>query len=249
MVQDAADAELASRQLRASGLDFELRRAADEPAFREALRAFRPHVILSDYSLPGLEGVAALEIARRAARDVPFIFLCAPLGEERAIEAMRRGAADCVLKSNAERLAPAIERAIEEAAKRRRKRAAERRIRRREQRLRAVIDTAQQCDPLTGLANRALYCRRLNDRLRAARGPESTFAVAAFDVHNLRVINDTQGRQVGDALLQTLAARLKAHVDDEGRIGYLGGGTFALVVPWLGAEEENAARLLESAIF
>src|SRR6185312_8724714 len=69
MVQDAADAELASRQLRASGLDFELRRAADEPAFREALRAFRPHVILSDYSLPGLEGVAALEIARRAARD------------------------------------------------------------------------------------------------------------------------------------------------------------------------------------
>ncbi|HXS26891.1 MAG TPA: GGDEF domain-containing response regulator [Steroidobacteraceae bacterium] len=249
MVQDAAAAELASRQLRASGLDFELRRAADEASFREALRGFRPHVILSDYALPGLEGVTALEIARRAARDAPFIFLSAPLGEERAIEAMRRGAADCVLKSSTERLVPAIERAIEEAAKRRRKRAAERRIRRREQRLRAVIDTAQQCDPLTGLANRALYCRRLDDRLRAARGPESTFAVAAFDVHNLRVINDTQGRQVGDALLQTLAARLKAHVDDEGRIGYLGGGTFALVVPWLGAEEENAARLLESAIF
>jgi diguanylate cyclase (GGDEF)-like protein len=249
MVQDAADAELAARQLGAGGILFEHRLVDAEAGFREALRAFRPHVIVSDYSLPGFDGLSALEIARRSARDAPFIFLSAPVGEERAIEAVRRGAADFVFKSQLERLGPAIRRAIEAAAKRRRRRLAERRVRRREQRLRSVIDTAQRRDPLTGLANRALYCKHLDERLRSARDPESAFAVAAFDVHNLSVINDSHGRQVGDALLQRLAERLRAHVADEERIGYLGGGTFALVVPRLGTAQENAARLLESAIF
>lgn len=250
MVQDAADAELAARELGRTGLAFERRVVSSESAFRETLRAFRPHVILAEYALPGFEGLAALDIARRSAPEVPFIFLCAPLGEERAVEAMRRGAADCVIRTNLERLVPAIERAIADAAKRHRRRVAERRIRRREQRVRALIDTAsQRCDPLTGLANRALYCRRLDERLRSAADPESAFAVAAFDVHNLSVINDTYGRHVGDALLQRLAERLRAHVREEERIGYLGGATFALVVPQLGTAEENAARLLESAIF
>ena len=247
MVQDAADAELAARQIAAGGILIERRLVGAEAGFREALRTFRPQVILSDYLLPGFDGLSALEIARRSARDVPFIFLSAPIGEERAIEAMRRGAADFVFKSQLERLAPAIRCAMEEAAKRRRRRLAERRIRRREQRLRSVIDTAQRRDPLTGLANRALYCRHLDERLRAARDPESAFAVAAFDVHNLSVINDSYGRHIGDALLQGLAERLREHVSEEERIGYLGGGTFALVVPRLGPE--NGARLLESAVF
>src|SRR5579885_3005461 len=177
MLQDVADAELASRQLRADGVPFERRLASGEAGFREGLHVFRPHVILADFALPGLDGLSALEIARRAAREVPFIFLSAPPGEERVIEALRRGAADYVLTSRLERLAPAIRRALDEAARRRR--LAERRVRRRERRLRAVIGTAQRTDPLTGLANRALYCARLDERLRASRGAEATFAVAA----------------------------------------------------------------------
>ncbi|MGH8220594.1 MAG: putative bifunctional diguanylate cyclase/phosphodiesterase [Steroidobacteraceae bacterium] len=249
MVQEAADAELAARQLGASGIPFERRIVVSESAFREALRAFRPQVILSQYALCGFDGLSALDIARRSARDVPFIFFCAPIGEERAVEAMRGGAADCVLTSNAERLAPAIRRAVEEAARRRRRRLTQRRIRRREQRLRAIIDTAQHSDPLTGLANRALYCRRLDERLRSARGTESAFAVAAFDVHNLSVINDSHGRHAGDVLLQRLADRLRTHVQEEERIGYLGGGTFALVLPRPGTALEGTVRLLESTIF
>ena len=159
MVQDAADAEHAARAIGTSGVLFETRLVVTEAGFHEALRAFRPHVIVSDYLLPGIDGLSALEIARRSARDVPFIFLSAPVGEERAIEAMRRGAADFVFKSQLERLGPAIRRAVEEAAKRRRRRLAERRIRRREQRLRSVIDTAQRRDPLTGLANHAILNR------------------------------------------------------------------------------------------
>lgn len=249
MVQDAADAELIARQLGTAGLAFEYRLVASAGAFREALRLFRPHLILSEYALPELDGLEALDLARRAAPEVPFIFCCAPIGEERAVEAMRRGAADCVLKPSLERLAPAIRHALIEAAKRRRLRVAARRVRRREQRLRALIDSAQRNDPLTGLANRALYCRRLDERLRAAVGPLSAFAVAAFDVHNLSVINDTCGRHVGNALLQRVADRLRAHVREEDRIGYLGGGTFALVLPRLGTAEENAAQFLESGIF
>ncbi|MGH8259602.1 MAG: EAL domain-containing protein, partial [Steroidobacteraceae bacterium] len=104
-------------------------------------------------------------------------------------------------------------------------------------------------DPLTGLANRALYCQRLDERLRAARGPESSFAVVAFDVHNLSVVNDSFGRRIGDLLLERLAERLKSQTDDAQRIGYLGGGTFAIVVPQLGTSEENVAQFLESTVF
>jgi len=103
LVEDRAqDAELALYQLRMHGMDYVSHRVETEPALREALSTFQPDVVLSDFSLPGFDGLSALKVALEVAIDVPFIFVSGTIGEERAIEAVRRGAADYVLKKNEE---------------------------------------------------------------------------------------------------------------------------------------------------
>src|SRR5487761_13569 len=136
IVEDVvAEAELAVRHLASGGIACVPRTVADEPQFRAALKQFRPHIILSDFSLPGFDGLTALRIACREAPDVPFIFLSGTIGEERAIEALQRGAVDYVLKTNPARLVPAGRRALREVEERARRRAAEREIARLTRRL------------------------------------------------------------------------------------------------------------------
>ncbi len=105
-------------------------------SFARRSSGFRPHLILSDFTLPDFDGLAALEIACEEAPDIPFIFLSGTIGEERAIEALRRGAVDYVLKTNPARLVPAVRRALREVEERSRRRAAERQIARLTRRLR-----------------------------------------------------------------------------------------------------------------
>jgi len=144
IVEDVAeDADLAVRQLTRNGIGCVHRIVDTEPNFRSALREFRPHIILSDFTLPAFDGLAALDIALRDSPDVPFIFLSGTIGEERAIEALRRGAVDYVLKTNPARLVPAVQRALREVSERRRRQFAEQRIRASEQRLRDIVNTAQ----------------------------------------------------------------------------------------------------------
>ncbi len=144
IVEDVSvDSDLAVHQLARGGIRCVHIRADSAPSFRTALNRFRPHIILSDFSLPEFDGLAALEIATAEAPDVPFIFLSGTIGEERAIEALRKGAVDYVLKTNPARLVPAVRRALREVSERARRRIAERQIRDSEQRLRDIVDTSQ----------------------------------------------------------------------------------------------------------
>ena len=104
-------------------------------------------------------------------------------------------------------------------------------------------------DPLTGLAQRALLCERLDQVLRASTDPQRPPAVAVFDVHHLSHINDSYGRRVGDLVLRAVAERLKVHANSDEQIGYLGGGVFALIEPGLGASEGAIAAILDEEIF
>jgi diguanylate cyclase (GGDEF)-like protein len=129
LIEDApAEAELTVRQLKKGGLDCQYLRVETEERFTAALQEFRPHVILSDFTLPKFSGPAALKLARELARDIPFIFVSGTIGEERAIEALHCGAVDYVLKDNLSRLVPAIHRALEEVAARRERRRQEAQI-------------------------------------------------------------------------------------------------------------------------
>ena len=129
LVEDSQpDIVLAVRRLTQGGFRCRYRVVETDAALRSALRERTPSFILSDFSLPTFDGMSALLIANEMVPDVPFIFLSGTLGEERAIEALRRGAVDYVLKSNPMRLVPAVKRALAEAELRRATRAAERRV-------------------------------------------------------------------------------------------------------------------------
>ena len=129
MVEDVpAEAEISAYHLKAAGIACTIRRVERESDFREALRRWRPNVVLSDFTLPEFDGMEALGIASTVAPDVPFLFLSGTIGEERAIQALRCGAVDYILKSNMARLGPAVRRALEEAEVRRARRAAEHRV-------------------------------------------------------------------------------------------------------------------------
>ena len=129
LVEDSeSDAEMAMWRLKQAGYMCTFTRVVTEAEMRAALSAGLPDLILSDFSLPQFDGMAALAIARVEAPSVPFIFLSGTIGEERAIDALRCGAIDYVLKSNPKRLAPAVKRALTEAALRRTKEIAEQRV-------------------------------------------------------------------------------------------------------------------------
>src|SRR2546428_10391017 len=117
-----ADAEMELRELKRAGLRITHRVADTEQGFVSALREFSPDVILSDFSMPGFDGMAALALARDLAPDTPFVFVSGTLGEEYAIRALRNGATDYVLKTNLMRLPAAVERAFTEAKERRERR-------------------------------------------------------------------------------------------------------------------------------
>jgi diguanylate cyclase (GGDEF)-like protein len=131
IVEDvAAEAELAAHQLQRAGLKCTWIRVETEEALQTALREQRPHLVISDFSLPGYDGSAALSLVQREAPEIPFIFVSGTIGEERAIEALKAGAVDYVLKTNLARLGPAVKRALDEAASRRARQVAELRIER-----------------------------------------------------------------------------------------------------------------------
>ncbi len=121
----AADAELEVRELKRAGLHFTHRLVDSEQSFAAALQDFAPDVILSDFSMPGFDGMAALALARERSPETPFIFVSGTIGEEYAIRALKNGATDYVLKSNLLRLPAAVERALAEARERREKRRTE----------------------------------------------------------------------------------------------------------------------------
>jgi diguanylate cyclase (GGDEF)-like protein/PAS domain S-box-containing protein len=122
---DDADAELVTRALRKSEPAFEVSRAKTQAEFASRLAEIRPALIISDYTIPGFDGLTALGLARASAPDTPFIFVSGTIGEERAIEALKQGAADYVLKNNLQRLAPAVQRALRDADAARARRKAE----------------------------------------------------------------------------------------------------------------------------
>jgi diguanylate cyclase (GGDEF)-like protein len=129
LVEDSqSDTELTMWRLKQAGYVCAFRCVVNEIEMRAALRAELPDLILSDFSLPGFDGMSALAIARAEAPGVPFIFLSGTIGEERAIEALKCGAIDYVLKSNPKRLVPAVERALQEAELRRTSQVAEQQV-------------------------------------------------------------------------------------------------------------------------
>ena len=126
LVEDSAlDAELLLDELVADGLRLEHEIVDTEPAFIEVLQRFAPDIIVSDISMPNFSGYRALEIAHVNAPRVPFVFVSGTMGEAAAVEALRGGAIDYVLKQNIARIGFTVRRALAEAEQQRAREQAE----------------------------------------------------------------------------------------------------------------------------
>lgn len=141
------DVELTVRALEQGGFNVSSQCVETGEDLKRALETSQPQVILSDFSMPRLDGVQALRLARELAPEVPFIFVSGTIGEERAIEAIRLGATDYVLKDNMRRLGTVVRRALLEVAEREHVRSAEEERVRLVQILEATSDYVCMSDP------------------------------------------------------------------------------------------------------
>ena len=152
------DHALAMAHLRRAGLDVHTRRVESRAEFAAALGQGWD-VVLSDYHLPGFSGLEALQMLRASALLLPFILVSGQIGEDTAVEAMRNGASDYLLKANLARLAPAVEHAIRANEMHRDRLAADREVQASRQRLSELAQHLQTSVE----AERSAIAREIHD--------------------------------------------------------------------------------------
>jgi PAS domain S-box-containing protein len=140
LVEDSRDdADLLAYELRNAGFNLNLVRVETEPDFLAELSK-KPDIILSDYSMPRFSGLRAMELARESGLDIPFILISGTVGEDVAVDAMRGGATDYLLKDRLSRLGQAVERALAEAKERTKLKEAERKFHATDAQLRQLLE-------------------------------------------------------------------------------------------------------------
>jgi diguanylate cyclase (GGDEF)-like protein/PAS domain S-box-containing protein len=142
IVEDSpVDALVLARELKRAGFDLVHERVETQHAFKEALD--RPwDIILADYVIPDFGGLEALRIVQDRGLDIPFIMVSGKMGEEFAVEAMRAGVQDYIVKGNLSRLGPALRRELKDAEDRRQRRKAEEALQETEERFKATFEQA-----------------------------------------------------------------------------------------------------------
>ncbi len=136
-----SDADLMQYELQSAGIEFTSRRVETREAFTRTLEEFCPDLILADYSLPSFDGMSALGITRRQRPELPFIFVSGAMGEERAIELLREGATDYILKDRLSRLPSAVLRAMRDVQERKQRKAMEKKLRDSEEKYRSLVES------------------------------------------------------------------------------------------------------------
>ncbi|HEU4952737.1 MAG TPA: response regulator, partial [Holophagaceae bacterium] len=152
LVEDSEDdALLLRRELEKGGFAPEIRRVETAEAYRQALEEGGWDLVLADYVLPAFGGQEALSLLRRQDPDLPFIIVSGVVGEDVAVETMKAGANDYLLKHNLTRLAPAVRRELKERQSRLEHRAAEQALRESEARFRGIFENAGDAVFLVGV--------------------------------------------------------------------------------------------------
>lgn len=136
----------------------QVQRVKNRAAYQRALEIGGFDLVLSDYAMPGFDGVSAFELARAVCPDKPFIFLSGAIGEERAIEALKRGAADYIIKDRPARLVPAIRQVLAHTQETERRLRSEDALRQSQQRFRQLAEQSSDVFWFVGLdPERILY--------------------------------------------------------------------------------------------
>jgi PAS domain S-box-containing protein len=155
------DALFTSKRLQADGIQCDIKRVETLDEFQKELDLGRMDIILCDFSMRGFDGFVALKAARQKCPDVPFIFLSGTIGEEKAVEALREGATDYIIKDRLSRLPASVKRALREAAEG----AARRRMQERIREQAELLDHARDAICLKDMQQTILYWNKSAERL------------------------------------------------------------------------------------
>jgi len=178
----ATDAELVARELSAGDVEASIEQVATRAAFVDAL-APPPDLVLVDYALPQFDGMAALALVQEQCPEVPVVFVSGAIGEARAIQTLKEGATDYVLKDHLSRLVPAVRRALAEAAEQRARKAAEAALQRAHDQLeqKVAARTAELQETNTALEEEIEERKRIAEALRESEAQLTRVIDAAID--------------------------------------------------------------------
>jgi len=228
-----ADAELMIEVLRESGFDPTFRRVESKDAYLRELDQ-PPDFILSDYSMPQFTARDALRLMKERGLDLPFIIVSGCIGEEMAVECMKAGAADYLLKDRLGRLGHAVMQALERKQLIEEKRQAEQRL---------FLETFH--DSLTGLPNRALFMDRLERVfLQTRRQPGQMFALLHVNLDGFKMVHSGLGPSPADRLLIEVSQRILRRVRSADTVARMEGDAFTLLIDNLKAIG-NATRVAD----
>jgi len=228
-----ADAELMIEVLRESGFDPTFRRVESKDAYLRELDQ-PPDFILSDYSMPQFTARDALQLMKERGLDLPFIIVSGCMGEEMAVECMKAGAADYLLKDRLGRLGHAVMQALERKQLIEEKRQAEQRL---------FLETFH--DSLTGLPNRALFMDRLERVfLQTRRQPGQMFALLHVNLDGFKMVHSGLGPSPADRLLIEVSQRILRRVRSADTVARMEGDAFTLLIDNLKAIG-NATRVAD----
>jgi diguanylate cyclase (GGDEF)-like protein len=236
LVEDSEDdAALILRELRKGGYEPDCRRVDTATDLEAALERDNWDVVITDHNLPGYSSEMTLATLKRSGLDIPVIIVSGSIGESIAVEAMKNGAHDYIMKDNLARLVPAITRELRETKNRYAHRRAQ-----------ETIQHLAFHDALTGLANRHEFEAQVQAALRSV-ADGARHALLYMDLDQFKIINDTCGHEAGDELLRQLAVVLRAPVRDADTLARLGGDEFGMLLTHCDLEDAQqvAERMLQ----
>lgn len=196
-----SDAELAAAVICREWPDCEITRLCTAREFKASLQVENFDLVLSDYTMPGFDGLSALEIVRATCPDTPFVFLSGTIGEERAIEAMRHGATDYVLKDAPGRLLTAVRGAMRQTQRESARRRAEESLRKSREQFQQIAETIEDFIVLIDERGTCLYAnpafRKLLRCTQSSVGSSIFEYVHPGDLDRLRTFLRNVGRPGG----------------------------------------------------
>lgn len=235
LVDDSEDdALLLLRELARGGLRPLHHLVSDEKSLQRALERDEWDLVITDHNMPGFSSERTIAMTRERFPELPVIIVSGTIGEDVAVNAMKAGAQDYIMKDNLSRLIPAINRELKESHVRKAKIKAE-----------STLAHMAFHDSLTDLLNRREFERRLSDLVENSRSVGSTHAVLYLDLDQFKIVNDTCGHIAGDELLKQISVILTRLVRPSDTLARLGGDEFGVLITDC---DENLARKVAQSL-
>ena len=214
------DAALIIRKLKHDGINAEITVVENFDTLEQELTQSSWDVIISDYSLRSFNALKCLHLYKRLGLDIPFILVSGTVGEETAVEVMKAGAHDYIMKDRLHRLAPAINRELSDAQVRKNNREAQ-----------EALYVLAHRDPATGLSNRVDFLRRLSEASHQSNRGE--LAIFVLELPDLARVASVFGQTTYESAVAVVAKRLQDCLPSAISQARVGDHTFALatVIP------------------